>query len=91
MFLSRTDEIRAISEASLTPAEGYETGFLENLNTSYDADKVLNTHRAEQDAIIKVLEPFVEAAGSDHNPGFFRDALNGSSRRPRNGQTAAIR
>ena len=80
MFLSRTDEIRAISEASLTPAEGYETGFLENLTTSYDADKILNTHRAEQDAIIKVLEPFVEAAGSDHNPGFFRDALNGSSR-----------
>ena len=80
MFLSRTDEIRAISEASLTPAEGYETGFFENLNTSIDAVRFLDTHRAEQDAIIKVLEPFVEAAGSDHNPGFFRDALNGSSR-----------
>ena len=80
MFLSRTDEIRAISEASLTPAEGYETGFIENLNTSIDAVRFLDTHRAEQDAIIKVLEPFVEAAGSDHNPGFFRDALNGSSR-----------
>ena len=80
MFLSRTDEIRAISEASLTPAEGYETGFLENLNTSIDAVRFLDTHRAEQDAIIKVLEPFVEAAGSDHNPGFFRDALNGGSR-----------
>ena len=80
MFLSRTDEIRAISEASLTPAEGYETGFLENLTTSYDADKILNTHRAEQDAIIKVLEPFVKAAGIDHNPGDFRDLLNGRSR-----------
>lgn len=80
MFLSRTDEIRAISEASLTPAEGYETGFLENLNTSIDAVRFLDTHRAEQDAIIKVLEPFVENAGIDHNPGFFRDALNGSSR-----------
>nr|AKH47276.1 hypothetical protein [uncultured marine virus] len=80
MFLSRTDEIRAISESSLTPADGYETGFLENLNTSIDAVRFLDTHRAEQDAIIKVLEPFVENAGIDHNPGFFRDALNGSSR-----------
>ena len=80
MFLSRTDEIRAISEASLTPAEGYETGFLENLNTSIDAVRLTDTHRANQDAIIKVLEPFVENAGIDHNPGFFRDALNGSSR-----------
>tara|TARA_R110002124_G_scaffold167348_4_gene334678 strand:- start:1291 stop:4920 length:3630 start_codon:yes stop_codon:yes gene_type:complete len=80
MFLSRTDEIRAISEASLTPAEGYETGFFENLTASYDADKVFNTHRANQDATIKVLEPFVKNAGIDHNPGFFFDALNGSSR-----------
>ena len=80
MFLSRTDEIRAISEASLTPAEGYETGFLENFNTTEDAVRLLDTNRSQQDAIIKVLEPFVEAAGRDHNPGFFRDALNGSSR-----------
>ena len=80
MFLSRTDEIRAISEASLTPAEGYETGFFENFNTTEDAVRLLDTNRSQQDAIIKVLEPFVESAGVDHNPGFFRDALNGSSR-----------
>tara|TARA_R100000995_G_scaffold82411_1_gene56309 strand:- start:539 stop:4069 length:3531 start_codon:yes stop_codon:yes gene_type:complete len=60
---------------------GYETGFGENFSAEYNAFKFVNTHRAEQDSLMKYFDPIIKELGDPNikNPGYFYDALNGRS------------
>ena len=60
---------------------GYETSFGENFSAEYNAFKFVNTHRAEQDSLMKYFDPIIKELGDPNikNPGYFYDALNGRS------------